>query len=97
MFDAAKLMMVSFGKKMIRKLENLLLIGFLNGRLKKNLNASKPSEHPPSQREKMLKRVGGNIGGRDKITSWDQMGSRMLQLTANNIISGRNLPCDTVH
>ena len=32
---------------------------------KKTLNASKPSEHPPSG-EKMSKGLGGNIGSRDK-------------------------------
>ena len=38
---------------------------------KKNLNASKPSEHPPSG-EKMSKGLGGNIGCRDKTSSWYQ-------------------------
>ena len=45
---------------------------------KKNLNASKPSEHPP-QVEECLKvyQVGGNIGCRDKTSSWYQKGSPM--------------------
>ena len=43
---------------------------------KKNLNASKPSEHPPSG-EKMSKGLGGNIGSRDKTSSWYQTGSPM--------------------
>ena len=43
---------------------------------KKNLNASKPSEHPPSG-EKMSKGLGGNIGCRDKTSSWYQTGSPM--------------------
>ena len=34
---------------------------------KKNLNASKPSEHPPSG-EKMSEGLGGNIGCRDKTS-----------------------------
>ena len=38
--------------------------------LKKNLNASKPSEHPSSG-EKMSKvYLGGNIGCRDETSSW---------------------------
>ena len=41
-----------------------------------NLNASKPSEHPPSG-EKMSKGLGGNIGCRDKTSSWYQTGSPM--------------------
>ena len=38
---------------------------------KKNLNASKPSEHPPSG-EEMSKGLGENIGcmHRDKTSSW---------------------------
>ena len=40
---------------------------------KKNLNASKPSEHPP-QVEKCLKGLGGNIGCRDKASAWYQKG-----------------------
>ena len=35
------------------------------GFLRKNLNASKPSEHPPSG-EKLSKYLGGDIGCRDK-------------------------------
>ena len=48
--------------------------GFLLGVIlfKKNLNASKPSEHPPSG-GKMSKGLGGNIGCRDNKTSlWYQ-------------------------
>ena len=44
---------------------------------KKNPNASNPSEHPPSG-EKMSKGLGaGNIGCRDKTSSWYQTGSPM--------------------
>ena len=39
----------------------------------KNLNTSKPCEHPPSG-EKLTKKLGGNIGCRDK-NSWYQKGS----------------------
>ena len=35
----------------------------------KNLNACRPSEHPPV-REKNLKRLGGIIGCKDKTSSW---------------------------
>ena len=39
--------------------------------LKKNLNASRPSEHPPVRGEKMSKRLGGIIGcEEDKVSSW---------------------------
>ena len=41
---------------------------------KKNLNAFKPSEHPPSG-EKMSKGLGGNIDCKYKITSWHLNGS----------------------
>ena len=40
----------------------------------KNLNASKPPEHPPSGK-KMSEDLGGNIGYRDKNYSWHQKGS----------------------
>ena len=45
---------------------------------KKNLNASKPSEHPPSG-EKMCKGLvrWERIGCRDKTSSWYQTGSPM--------------------
>ena len=43
---------------------------------KKNLNASKPSEHPPSG-ENMTEGLGGNIVCRDKTSSWYQTGSPM--------------------
>ena len=39
--------------------------------LKKNLNASRPSEHPPVQGNNcQTKRLGGIIGCKDKISSW---------------------------
>ena len=41
--------------------------------LKKNLNESRPSEHP-KQGEKMSKRLGGIIGCKDKTSSWDLNG-----------------------
>ena len=34
--------------------------------LKKNLNAFRPSEHPPVRKEKMSKRLGGIIGCKDQ-------------------------------
>ena len=37
--------------------------------LKKNLNASRPSEHPPD-RGNVSKRVVGIIGCKDKTSSW---------------------------
>ena len=37
--------------------------------LKKNLNASRPSEHPPVK-GKMSKRLGGIVGCEDKTSSW---------------------------
>ena len=37
--------------------------------LKKNLNASRPSEHP-TQGGNMSKRLGGIIGCTDKTSSW---------------------------
>ena len=44
--------------------------------LKENLNASNPSENPPSKGGKMAKRllIGGNIDMKDKNTSWDSNG-----------------------
>ena len=42
-------------------------------RSKKNLNASRPSEHPPV-RGKMSKRLGGIIGCKCKTSSWDLNG-----------------------
>ena len=41
--------------------------------LKKNLNASRPSEHPPVG-GKMSKRLGGIIGCEDKTSSWHLVG-----------------------
>ena len=38
--------------------------------LKKNLNASRPSEHPPARREKTSTRLGGIIGCKYKTSSW---------------------------
>ena len=43
---------------------------------KKNLKASKPSEHSPSGG--MSKYLGGNIGYRDKSSSWYKSGSLMV-------------------
>ena len=65
--------------------------------IKKNMNASKPSEHPLSG-DKMSKGLGGNIGCRDKTSSWYQTGSPMWPHRVNSIISGRNpsLYCDGV-
>ena len=52
--------------------KTLLLLLF-----KKNLNASKPSEHPPSG-EEMSEGLGGNIGCRDETSSWYQSGSPIM-------------------
>ena len=38
--------------------------------LKRNLNASRPYEHPPVLREKMSIRLGGIIACKDKTSSW---------------------------
>ena len=52
---------------------NLLLISLVSWSfplcLKKNMNASRPSEHSPV-RGKMSKRLGGIIGCKDKTSSW---------------------------
>ena len=42
--------------------------------LKKNLNASKPSEHSPDEGGKVSKRLGGIIGCKDKTSSWHLIG-----------------------
>ena len=34
--------------------------------LKKNLNAFKPSEHPPDQKEKLSKHLGENVGVKEE-------------------------------
>ena len=47
------------------------------GVFKKNLNASKPSEHPPQVEECLKVYIGGNIGCRDKTSSWYHKGSPM--------------------
>ena len=44
---------------------------------KKNLNASKPSEHPPQVERVSKGFLGGNIGCRDKTSAWYQKGSPM--------------------
>ena len=41
---------------------------------KKNLNASRSSEHPPVRGEKMSKHLGGTIGCKDKTSSWHLIG-----------------------
>ena len=38
--------------------------------LKKNLNASRPSEHPSVREGEISKRLGGIIGCKDKTSSW---------------------------
>ena len=38
--------------------------------LKKNMNASRPSEHPSVRGKKMSKRLGGIIGCKNKTSSW---------------------------
>ena len=43
-------------------------------RLKKILNASKPSEHSRSQRGKNIKRLGEKVVCKDKNTSWALIG-----------------------
>ena len=56
---------------------------------KTKLNASTPIEHPPSG-DKMSKGLGGNIGCRDKTSSWYQTGSPIEPHRVNSIISGRS-------
>ena len=41
---------------------------------KKNLNASRPSEHPPVRGQKMSKHLRGIIGCKDKTSSWHLIG-----------------------
>ena len=48
---------------------NLLLYTWYQNLSKKNLNAPRPSEHPPL-RGKMSKRLGGIIGCKYKTSSW---------------------------
>ena len=55
--------------------------------LKKNLNASKPSEHP-----QVSEGLGGNIGCRDKTSSWYQKGSSMYLHRVDSILPGRSPP-----
>ena len=43
----------------------------------KNMNASEPSEHPPSGKKMSKKGLGRNIGCRDKNSLWYQKGSPM--------------------
>ena len=44
---------------------------------KKKLNASKPYEHPPSGEKMFSEGLGGDIGCKDKTSSWYQTGSPM--------------------
>ena len=45
---------------------------------KKNLNASRPSEHPPQSEEKISKRlVGGIMGCKYKTSSWHWVNNSM--------------------
>ena len=59
----------------VHRNQNELLVGaFIDGfarvSTKKNLNAPRPSEHPPLSGKKMSKRLGGVIGCKDKNSSW---------------------------
>ena len=54
--------------------ENVSVFQVINRRCPATL--CKPSEHPPSG-EKMSEGLGGNIGCRDKTSSWYQSGSPM--------------------
>ena len=40
-------------------------------RLKRNLNACKPSQHAPNQEGESSKRLGGNKDYKENISSWD--------------------------
>ena len=42
--------------------------------LKKNMNASRPSEHPPVREGEMSKRLGGIVDCKDKTSSWHLIG-----------------------
>ena len=55
----------------------------------KNLNASKPYEHPPSG-EKMYEGLGRNNGCRDKTSSWYQTDSPFFFGLATNALNVRN-------
>ena len=62
--------------------------------LKKKLNASRPSEHPPVRGGGVSKRLGGIIGCKDKTSSWHLYafpddGSK---IGSTSIMSGRNPP-----
>ena len=46
--------------------------------LKKNRNASRPSEHPPVRGEKMLKRLGGIKGCKYKEQYFDEIKNKMF-------------------
>ena len=61
--------------------------------LKKNLDASRPSEHPPVK-EKNVKTfsLGGIIGCKDKTSSWHLNGFPDGRNIGSSIISGRNPP-----
>ena len=48
-----------------QEVQKMVLLFFL----KKNQNASRPSEHPPVRGKKMPKRLGGIIGCKYKISS----------------------------
>ena len=43
-----------------------------------NLNVCKPSEHLPNQVGELSKRLGGNIGCKNKNSSWDFTGLKFL-------------------
>ena len=62
----------------------------------KNLNASKPSEHRSSG-EIMSKGLSGNIGCRDKTSSWYQTGSPMKPHRVSCMLSGRSPPLYCTH
>ena len=53
--------------------------------LKKNLNAPRPSEHPPVMWEKMSKRLGGIIGCKYKTSSWHLNGFCFSGLWGRNL------------
>ena len=56
---------------------NHVVLGTMYSILKKNLNACRPSEHPPV-REKMSKRLGGIIGCKYTTSSWHLNGFPMV-------------------
>ena len=60
----------------LKKTQNASPLETLSGQtcFKENLNASRPSEHPPVGGGGVLNRLGGIIGCKDKTCSWNLIG-----------------------